>query len=122
MKKKSQKVYIKGYVGRGKEVLAFLEGNGGVNSMHFTGEVNGLLYIDEQGVIRLVTIYSDIDKYEDIVRSYKRVFLPTVDTGYVVVRQEDIYPTAELATFHLHHNVKYKKGEFIVKKLEQAKK
>ncbi|MBO5002251.1 MAG: hypothetical protein J6C66_06075 [Prevotella sp.] len=119
---KQQNVYMKGYVGRGKEVIAFFTALGGVNKLRFTGEENGLLYLDDEKVIKLVTIYSDIERYEEIVRTYKRVFLPTIDEGYVIVLPEDIYPTAELASFHLQHNARYKHGEFIVKKLETTKK
>lgn len=120
MQKRDKNVYIKGCHGRGKEVLNFLAGLGGVNRMRYTGEESGIFYIDGDE-IKLVTIYSDLEKYEEIVRGYKRVFLPTVDEGYVVVKQEDIYPTAELASFHLQFNSKYKDGEYVVRKLEMKK-
>ena len=121
MTKKNEKVYMKGAVGRGKEIIDFLVGLGGVNSMRFTGEENGILYIDEEGTIKLVTVYSDCDTFEEIVRNYKRVFLPTIDEGYVIVRSEDIYPTAELATFYLQHGERFRNGEYSIKKLETKK-
>lgn len=121
-KQQKKRIYIKGYPGRGKEVLGFLASEGGRNDMHFTGEENGLLYIDEAQVIRLVTIYSDIDIYEEIVRTFKRVYLPSIEGGYAVVQKEDVYPTAELATYHMQYNARYKKGEYVVRKLEAQKK
>ena len=122
MKQQKKKIYIKGYPGRGREVLAFLASEGGKNDMHFTGEENGLLYIDDEQVVRLVTIYSDIDTYENIVRTFKRVYLPSVEGGYAVVQKGDIYPTAELAMFHMQYNERYKRGEYVVRKLEAQKK
>lgn len=74
--KDEQRVYIKGNIERGDEVIKYLEDLGGYNSHHMNGKnVNAYYFINPNGIIAN-NYFSGSEVYSYVKEFYKEIKLP----------------------------------------------
>ena len=75
--KQNQRVYIKGNIKRGKEVIKFLEKLGGRNAYHFDGHnIDAYYFINPKGVITNCPSIDDGGIFPYVKEFYKETQLP----------------------------------------------